>query len=105
MPITVGIAKAKNELSTLLNLAAFGGERIILQSRGKPKAAIISLGDLQKLEQLEKSINTVQSQRLFALTKAQRLRERILERRGNLLPDSSDQLSKIRKERADELSE
>jgi len=104
MPITVGIAKAKNELSMLLNLAAFGGERIILQSRGKPKAAIISLGDLQKLEQLEKSSNTVQSQRLF-LAKAQRLREHILERRGNLLPDSSDQLSKIRKERADELSE
>lgn len=104
MSITVGIAKAKNELSTLLNLAAFGGERIILQSRGKPKAAIISFGDLQKLEKLEKSINTVQSQQFLALAKAQRLRERILERRGNYLPNSSDQLSKIREERVDELS-
>lgn len=104
MPITVGIAKAKNEFSTLVNLAAFGDERIILQSRGKPKAAIISFKDLQKFEQLEKSLNIVQSQRLFVLAKAQRLRKHILERRGNLLPDSSDQLRKIREERINEFS-
>jgi len=105
MPITVGIAKAKNELSMLVNLAAFGGERIILQSRGKPKAAIISFEELQKLEELEKTVNTVQSQRVQVLAKAQQLRVRILERRGNLLPDSSDQLRKIREERTNELSE
>ena len=32
---------------------AFGRERIIVASRGKPKAAVISLSDLELLEELE----------------------------------------------------
>ena len=51
MPVSVG--KLKNELSAFLNRAAYGQERIIVTSREKPKAAIISIDDLYLLEELE----------------------------------------------------
>ena len=51
MAITVTEAKAK--LSELVNRAAYGHERILVGARGRPKAALISLADLERLEDLE----------------------------------------------------
>ena len=45
---TVGIAEAKAKLSELLGQVAFKGERIILQRRGKPVAALVPLQDLER---------------------------------------------------------
>jgi prevent-host-death family protein len=50
---TVSISQLKDRLSEYLNRVAFGRERIIVASRGKPKAAVISLSDLELLEELE----------------------------------------------------
>jgi prevent-host-death family protein len=50
---TVSISQLKDRLSEYLNRVAFGRERIIVASRGKPKAAVISLSDLELLEKLE----------------------------------------------------
>ena len=50
---TVSIAEVKRSISTIVNRVAFGRERIILTSRGRPKAALVSIDDLQKLETLE----------------------------------------------------
>jgi len=49
----VGIGELRNALSNYLNRAAFGHERIIVTSRGKPKAAVISIEDLRLLQDLE----------------------------------------------------
>jgi len=49
----VGIGELRNALSNYLNRAAFGHERIIVASRGKPKAAVISIEDLRLLQDLE----------------------------------------------------
>ena len=49
----VSTAVAKARLSEFLNRAAYGRERIVVASRGKPKAAIISVEDLERLEELE----------------------------------------------------
>ncbi len=38
---TVNVATARNNLSQLLNRVAYGGETIIIESRGKPKAALV----------------------------------------------------------------
>lgn len=54
----VGVREAKATLSRLLNLAAFGGERIIIESRGQPKGALISYEDLQRFEQLEEELES-----------------------------------------------
>lgn len=50
---TVSITLLKMNLSRYLNLAAYGGERIVVTSYGTPKAAIIGMADLHRLEELE----------------------------------------------------
>lgn len=95
----VGIAEAKNNLSVLINRVTHGNKRIILQSRGKPKAAVISIGDFQRLEELEKGANGINQ--LEILKRAKRLREKIfLRRKSELLSDSSALLYELRKEQS-----
>ena len=51
--LQISVSKAKAKLSEYLNRAAYGRERIVIQSRGKPKAAIIGIEDLERFEELE----------------------------------------------------
>ena len=46
----VSIGTVKRDISELVNRVAYGGERIVLTSRGKPKAAIVSVEDYEYLE-------------------------------------------------------
>lgn len=46
----VSIGRVKRDLSELINRVAFGGERIVLTSRGNPKAALVGLGDYEQLQ-------------------------------------------------------
>jgi|Deesub1362B_J571_1020462.scaffolds.fasta_scaffold07840_3 prevent-host-death family protein len=46
----IGIAEVKR--------VAFGCERIILTSRGKPKAVLIGIEDQRKLERMERAEST-----------------------------------------------
>ena len=45
------VAQAKGRLSELFNRAAFGRERFVIRKRGKPFAAIVSVSDLDRLEE------------------------------------------------------
>lgn len=47
----VSIGQVKRDISELVNRVAFAGERIVLTSRGKPKAALVSIEDYEKLKQ------------------------------------------------------
>lgn len=49
----VSIGRVKRDVSDLVNRVAYGGERIILTSRGKPKAALVSIDDLERLRRVE----------------------------------------------------
>lgn len=80
----VSIGQVKRDISELVNRVAFGGERIVLTSRGKPKAALVSIADYQKLEDLETS-ETGKLKAWIRATKA--LSDRILERRNGELID------------------
>jgi len=40
----------KRDISDLVNQVAYGGKRIVLTSRGKPKAALISIEDYERLK-------------------------------------------------------
>jgi prevent-host-death family protein len=51
MTETVSISRAKRDLSKLVNRVAYGGEQIVLTSRGKPKAALISTTDYERLQE------------------------------------------------------
>jgi prevent-host-death family protein len=97
----VGVAKAKNEFSEIINRAAYGGERIVIGSRGKPKAAVISIADLQKLEAFEQKQAQTQADQYAVLARAAALREEISRRRGGEpLPDSVELLRQMRLERS-----
>lgn len=52
----VSISQMKDTLSEILNRVAYGRERIVVASRGKPKAAVISVEDLELLEELEDAL-------------------------------------------------
>jgi len=47
----VSIGQVKRDISDLVNRVAYRGERIVLTSRGKPKAALVSMEDYQRLEE------------------------------------------------------
>lgn len=96
---TVSIGQVKRDLSKLVNRVTFGGERIILTSRGKPKAAIVSIEDLQVIEQVSQE----KAQRLAALERAQALGERIRAEMPAHDADSVELLRQNREERTDEL--
>ena len=49
----VSISEAKISFSKFINRAAYGRERIVVTSHGEPRAAIISIDDLNWLEELE----------------------------------------------------
>ncbi len=51
--IEISITEARDRLADALNRVAYGGERVVLQRRGKGVAAIVSLDDLAVLEELE----------------------------------------------------
>jgi len=50
---TVSVANAKTHLSALIAKSSFGHERFIITRRNKPVAALVSLEDLQIIEQHE----------------------------------------------------
>jgi len=50
---TVSVANAKSHLSELIAKSSFGHERFVITRRNKPVAALVSLDDLQIIEQHE----------------------------------------------------
>ena len=46
----IAIGQVKRDISELVNRVAYGGERVILTSRGKPKAALVSIADYEQLQ-------------------------------------------------------
>lgn len=53
---TMSTKEARDQLSELINRAAYGKERIVLTRRGKGIAAIIPLEDLMALEQMMRQL-------------------------------------------------
>lgn len=97
----VGIAEARRRLSELINRVAFGEERVLLESRGKAKAALVSLEDLQKLNRLDLETGKEPEDRWEALKRAREVREAIREMRADQpLPDSGEVLGELRESRA-----
>jgi prevent-host-death family protein len=47
MALQVSIGQVKHDLSELINKVAYGGERIVLTSLGKPKADLVSVSDYE----------------------------------------------------------
>jgi prevent-host-death family protein len=48
----VSIGQVKRDISDMVNRVAYAHERIVLTSRGKPKAALVSMEDYARLQQM-----------------------------------------------------
>ena len=81
----VSVGRVKREISELLNRVAFGGERIVLTSRGKPKAVIVSLDDYERIQRSETE-NQLKHWEAW-LAKSEELSEKILKERGGKYVD------------------
>ena len=79
MDATVPIGEVKRDISELVNRVAYGGERIVLTSRGKPKAVLISIEDYERLQAQGQSDAGRQWEAWLA--EAQQLSAKILARR------------------------
>jgi len=85
MDARVNIGQVKRDISELVNRVAYGGERILLTSRGKPKAALVSVADYERLQQTQKESRQLHLQTWLAQVKA--LSQEILDRRRGVLMD------------------
>ena len=87
----IPIGQVKRDISDLVNRVAYGGERIILTSRDKPKAALVSIEDYERLKREEINQGLSHWQEWLAQTDA--LAAAILSRRGGA-PIPVDELLK-----------
>ena len=92
---SLSIGEAKARFSSLINAVAFGGERILIQSRGRPKAALVSVEDLRRVEGTSPG-RPSKAQRHLALVQADRVRKAL---HGLKLTDSVEELRRLREDR------
>lgn len=100
--LKISVSELKRDLSGIINRAAYGKQRVIIVSRGKPKAAMISIEDLRLLETLHQKKNR-QTRQMATLEAARAVRAEIAEQVGGPLPDSVEILRQLREERVDEI--
>ncbi len=99
----ISIGEMKKRLSELTNKVAYGGERVILTSRGRPKAVVISLADYEQLKQLQQG----REKRLRALNAIRERRQSILDRRDGqpIEVDIAELIRTAREERTNAILE
>ena len=78
MSTQVSIGQVKRDISELVNRVTYARERIILTSRGKPKAVLVSMEDYDRLLKSDNQAIDLQSW----LTEARLLSGKIEKRRG-----------------------
>jgi prevent-host-death family protein len=77
MNTQVSIGQVKRDISELVNRVTYAGDRIILTSRGKPKAVLVSMQDYERLLKIEGRAADIQKW----LTETRTLSSRIEKRR------------------------
>jgi PHD/YefM family antitoxin component YafN of YafNO toxin-antitoxin module len=64
--VRMAVNKVRGSLSDTVDLVAFTGERVILQRHGKDEAALISVEDLELLEELEDRADVAAARKALA---------------------------------------
>ena len=100
----VSVNEARAKFSDLMAKVAYGGQRIIVERRGKPMVVWISIEELSRLEGIDGQADQRKATRFRVLADAAAARKRIqAERAGELLPDAADVIARLREERTNEL--
>lgn len=100
---TMNVVEARRNFSEVMARVAYQRQRVIIERRGRPMMALISVEDLHRLEALERDAGDTRTRRAAALAAAAAARAAIrAERNGVPLPDSGETLAQLREERASE---
>jgi len=57
MPITISTAAARKNFADIVNKVAYGQEPVVLTRRGREVAALVSIDELELLQQIENHID------------------------------------------------
>ena len=101
--IKVTMRELKRSLGELVNRAAYGREWVVLVAHGRPKAAIVSIEDLELLRRLRRGEASMRG--TTRLEDLDALRERIRRRweaEGIKPVDSADLIHEMREERTED---
>jgi prevent-host-death family protein len=94
----VSIKEARQKFSELVNTVALKKERVIITSRNKPKAVLVSIQDAETLEEG----STRKVRRRVQLESVRRLRDRLAKK--GVVSDSLTTLERLRGDRLGELA-
>lgn len=100
---TVTVADARKHFSELMAQVAYTQKRIVVERRGKPMVAIVSVEDLAQLEGQKFDREIIRQQQLAVLQRARALRKK--QKQRNLpVTDVVEDINRLREERTHELS-
>jgi len=98
---TLNVVQARKTFSELMARVAYRGQRVVVERKGRPMMALVSIEDLRRLEALDEDAGSVRARREAALAAATGARARMTaERAGVPLPDSAEVLDQLREERS-----
>lgn len=105
MPTTsIPAMDLRRRAGELLARVRYAGERFVIERNGEATAALIGVEDLQRLEAMEEHGEQERTARRQALAMADAVREAVLARRsGEAIPDSADEVRRMREERSNEV--
>lgn len=95
----INIKEARQRFSELINAVVHKNEKIIITSRNKPKAVLISIQDAEAIQ----GDSIKKARRRMQLESIRKLRGKLVKR--DVTIDSLDTLEKLREERLDYLSD
>ena len=99
----VTVVEARQNFSELMARVAYTGKRVVVERKGRPMMALISMEDLRRLQGCDEGAAELRARREAALAAATAARAAIrAERSGLPLPDSGETLARLREEGADE---
>jgi len=91
----INMRKARENFSEVIHRVTTKGQRIILTSRNRPKAAIVSLKDAMAIE--DRSMK--KAKRLHQLEQIRKIRQKLA--RKGLMGDSLEPLRRLREKRVE----
>ncbi len=75
--VEISLTDLRKNLGRFINLGSSGGERIVVVSHGEPKAAIIGIEELRRIEQCGAGLDSRDEQFRLALERSDRLRSEV----------------------------
>lgn len=88
MPRTTSATEVKTQLGAMIAWTIQHGDEVIIESRGKPKAVLMSYAEFEQVQRLRE-----EARRQQALERLEALAQRTAKRNQDLTPDAAEELA------------